>query len=473
MNGPRLKAGVTVEKEARPRAIVDNTMRLTAADDANIDLPPVVRERITALQDQSEKLIGWIQLAIVILFGVLYGLSRQVAPGAVPMGTAIWLLTPAAIGLYFIATVVRLIMAYRIRMGFWLLAGSIAIDMALLYGLIWSFHLQYMQPASFYLKAPTQQYVYIFIALRALRFEVQYVVLAGAAAALGWVVMIGYVLFADPHSNMITRNYVEYLTSNSILVGAEIDKIITIAAVTTILAFAIHGARRMMTQAAREGFAQENLSRFFAPEIAQHISRSGDAISAGDGEAREAAILNLDVRGFTALASSASPQEVMNVLADYQRRMVPIIQRHGGAIDKFLGDGIMATFGATRPLADYAARAMAALEECMGVAAEWTAEQAAQGRSSLAVNGALASGRIIAGAVGDATRLEYTVIGDAVNLSAKLEKHNKVQGCRALALKETYDTACSQGYEPRGQHQTLRGVMVGGVSAPVDLVAVA
>jgi adenylate cyclase len=444
-------------------------MRLTAADDANRDLPPAVRARITALQDQSEKLIGWIQLAIVILFGVLYGLSRQ----TVPMDTAVWLLTPAAIGVYFVATVIRLILAYRIRMGFWLLAGSIAIDMALLYGLIWSFHLQYMQPASFYLKAPTQQYVYIFIALRALRFEVQYVVLAGAAAALGWVAMIGYVMLADPANAMITRSYVEYLTSNSVLIGAEVDKIITIAAVTTILAFAIHAARRMMTQAVTGGIAQENLSRFFAPEIAQHISRSGDAISAGDGEARDAAILNLDVRGFTALASTASPQEVMSVLAGYQRRMVPIIQRHGGAIDKFLGDGIMATFGATRPLEDYAARAMAALEECMEAASAWSAEQAALGRPPLTINGALASGRIVAGAVGDATRLEYTVIGDAVNLSAKLEKHNKVQGCRALALKETYDAACAQGYEPRGQHRALKGVMVGGVSVPVDLVAVA
>jgi adenylate cyclase len=443
-------------------------MRLTAADDANQDLPPAVRARITSLQDQSEKLIGWIQLAIVILFGVLYALSRQ----TVPMGTAIWLLTPAAIGVYFVATLIRLVMAYRIRMGFWLLAGSIVIDMALLYGLIWSFHLQYMQPASFYLKAPTQQYVYIFIALRALRFEVQYVVLAGIAAALGWLAMIGYVLLADPENAMITRSYVEYLTSNSILVGAEIDKIIAIAAVTTILAFAIHGARRMMTLAMREEHASENLSRFFAPEIARHISRSGAAISAGEGEAREAAILNLDVRGFTALASSASPQEVMGVLADYQRRMVPIIQRHGGAIDKFLGDGIMATFGATRPLDDYAARAMAALEECMGAAADWSAEQAALGRPQLTVNGALASGRIVAGAVGDATRLEYTVIGDAVNLSAKLEKHNKVAGCRALALKETYDAACAQGYVAGGQIRVLREVTVGGVATPVDLVAV-
>jgi len=229
----------------------------------------------------------------------------------------------------------------------------------------------------------------------------------------------------------------------------------------------------MMTQAVTGSHAQENVSRFFAPEIARHISRSGDVISAGDGEAREAAILNLDVRGFTKLASMASPQEVMAVLADYQRRMVPIIQRHGGAIDKFLGDGIMATFGATRPLEDYAARGMAALEECMSAAAEWSAEQQAAGRPSLTINGALASGRIVAGAVGDATRLEYTVIGDAVNLSAKLEKHNKVQGCRALALKETYDAALAQGYQPQARHQALSGVSVGGVAAPVDLVAMA
>jgi len=179
------------------------------------------------------------------------------------------------------------------------------------------------------------------------------------------------------------------------------------------------------------------------------------------------------VRGFTKLASTASPQEVMSVLADYQRRMVPIIQRHGGAIDKFLGDGIMATFGATRPQSDYAARGMAALEECMEAAAAWSAEQAAAARPPLTINGALASGRIIAGAVGDETRLEYTVIGDAVNLSAKLEKHNKVEGCRALALKETYDAACAQGYQPRGEHRALANVEVGGVATPVDLVAVA
>jgi adenylate cyclase len=272
---------------------------------------------------------------------------------------------------------------------------------------------------------------------------------------------------------MITRDFVHYMTSNSILLGAEFDKIITILAVTVILAFAIHGARRMMTQAVTGSHARDNLSRFFSPEIARHISRDGHQLNAGEGEAREAAILNLDVRGFTKLAAMASPQEVMGVLADYQRQMVPIIRAHGGSIDKFLGDGIMATFGATQAQEDYAARAMRALEECMQAAADWSTAQAAEGRPALAVNGAVASGRIIAGAVGDETRLEYTVIGDAVNLSAKLEKHNKVQRCRALALKETYDAALAQGYRPQAECRVLSGVEIAGVATPVDLVVMA
>jgi adenylate cyclase len=109
----------------------------------------------------------------------------------------------------------------------------------------------------------------------------------------------------------------------------------------------------------------------------------------------------------------------------------------------------------------------------MQAASTWVEEQQRQGRPALRINGAVASGRIIAGAVGDETRLEYTVIGDAVNLSAKLEKQNKVIGCRALALKETYDAALVQGYRPQAEHRSLMQVSVGGVVAPVDLVAVA
>ena len=86
-------------------------------------------------------------------------------------------------GVYFFFTVLRLALAYRGSVGLLILYISIVLDMCLLLGLIWSFHLQYEQPPSFYLKSPTLLYVFIFIALRALRFEARYVVAAGIVAA--------------------------------------------------------------------------------------------------------------------------------------------------------------------------------------------------------------------------------------------------------------------------------------------------
>ena len=105
-----------------------------------------------------------------------------------------------------------------------MLVISVAADVGLLMILNWSLHIQYMQPASFYLKAPIMLYVFIFIALRALRFDPAFIVAAGTMAALGWLCLMLYALFAVPGDAMITRDYVQYVTSNSILVGAEVDK---------------------------------------------------------------------------------------------------------------------------------------------------------------------------------------------------------------------------------------------------------
>ena len=82
-------------------------------------------------------------------------------------------------------------------------------DISLLMALIWSFQIQYMQPVSFYLKAPTMIYVFIFIALRALRFEPRFILIAGATAIVGWLFLVLYVILSVPEDPMITRNYVK------------------------------------------------------------------------------------------------------------------------------------------------------------------------------------------------------------------------------------------------------------------------
>ena len=153
--------------------------------------------------------------------------------------------------------------------------------------------------------------------------------------------------------------------------------------------------------------------------------------------------------------------------------MVAIIQRHGGAIDKFMGDGIMATFGAAISTETYAADALRAVDDIMAAADGWNAARAAAGLPVLRVGAAVSVGRIIFGAVGDETRLEYTVIGDAVNRSAKLEKHTKAEIVRALSDVAAFETAERQGYAASGTPERRPARAIEGIDEPVDIVVLA
>jgi len=430
------------------------------------DIPRHLRDAIDQQEAQSERLISWIQLGVVIAFAVLYALSRRSVP-------TFSLITPGVIALYFVLTVVRVVMAYRIRLTFWLLVGSIIFDMSLLFGLLWSFHIQYEQPAAFYLKAPTLLYVFIFIALRALRFEVRYILLAGLAAALGWLFMIGYVLWTDSAGQIITRDYIHYMTTNSILLGAEFDKIISILMVTGILAVAVFRARRLLFRAVVDARATANLSRFFDPNIAERIGRDTDALASVAGEIRDVAILMLDIRDFTGIAAALPPRDVLTILTEYRNRMLPAIEDNGGSIDKFLGDGIMATFGAVTSLGNSAASACNALMDALSSADSWSEELVNRGYPRLIVSGAVSKGSVVCGVVGDQARLEYTVIGDAVNLVAKLEKENRKLSTRGLVTIEAYEAAVAQGLRPDASHRHINQFAIEGIARRKDIVALA
>ena len=429
-----------------------------------------VSQRLTVAigeqQDASERLIGWIQLAVVITFGTLYVVSPKTYSDQARIVPV-----PYALAAYFCFTLLRLFLAYRGRLRAWMLLLSVVVDMALLLGLIWSFHIQYNQPPSFYLKAPTLLYVFIFIALRALRFEARYIILAGLVSAAGWGLLIAYVIYSQPEDPMITRNYITYLTSNSILIGAEFDKIASILVVTGILAVAVHRGRRLLVRSVVEHAAARDLSRFFSPEIAEQITTSDHVIQAGEGEARDAGILMVDIRGFTRLAQKIPARDVIALLAEYQARLVPVIQSHGGSVDKFLGDGILATFGASSPSETYAADALKAADAVLAAAAGWADERKSVEQTPLRIGASVATGRVVFGAVGDATRLEYTVIGDAVNLAAKLDKHSKAEKCRGLTTLSTLKAAESQGYEPPAARKILKARKIEGVTKSLDLVA--
>ena len=422
-------------------------------------LPARVREVISREQESSEILIGWIQLGVVLTFAALYYLSPKPA-GANPMIAP----EPWVIAVYVLFTLIRLALSYQRRLPNWLLYVSVVMDMSLLLALIWSFHIKYGQPASFYLKVPTLLYVFIFISLRALRFEVRYVLIAGGVAAGGWLLMVLYVVTVDPDNPMITRNYVEYMTSNSVLLGAEFDKVISMLMVTAILAVAIARARHLLVESVVESSTARELSKFVPQEVARQAKAGEAHMQAGQGEVREATILFTDIEGFTTISEAMTPTELIATLNEYFAVVSTPIIEHGGVINQFQGDAILATFNIPGILPDHAAQAVRAALAMQDALKDRHFADGIDLRSRVGIN----SGEIVGGLVGSGDRLGYTVHGDDVNLAARLEQMNKDYGTRIIVSERTCELAGPSAFN----FKKLGTTNVRGRKAPVVIYTV-
>ncbi|GHB19223.1 adenylate cyclase [Pseudovibrio japonicus] len=430
------------------------------------ELPLRVRREVARQEAASERLIGIVQLGVIIFFAILYAIAPRAE------GSTGFNFVPLALSCYLVFTLVRIYVSFKTMLPVWYLVLSILADVALLVGLIFSFHIQYDQHPAFYLKAPTLMYLFLFIALRALRFDPRYVILTGVFGALGWLGLVYYALMYDGGTTVVTRNYVEYLTGEAVLIGAELDKLIIILSVTALLALSILRARRTFFSAIRQKNAVKDLSRFFTPEVANSIVESESSLSAGTGEIRDVAVLLVDIRSFTKTAAKLPPEATMRVLSLYQQKAAKVILGEGGKIDKFLGDGILATFGAVSDSETYAADALRAGVELAHILEEESADLEAAGwPMKFEIGVGVAAGPVSVGVVGVRDRLEFTVIGDAVNRAAKLEAANKVQATRFLTDGATYSMALRQGY--KGNMLDLKSECVAGINGKVDLVALA
>jgi adenylate cyclase len=430
-------------------------------------VPARVARAIEAQRERGEILTSWVQAGILVVFASLYFLAPSTSPVALLMRPVPW-----ALAFYAVFTAIRLHLAYGRRIGPVMRTASVLVDMTLLTVTIWSFHLEYGQPAAFYLKAPTFTYFFIFVALRALSFSPGQVLLAGGAAAVGWMALLGYALAEPGAIDLVTRNYVEYMTSAKILIGGEIDKVISLLLVSALLAIAVARARQLLERAVAEQAASSQLARFFPPEVAEALMTADELLRPGEGESREAAVMFVDLRGFTKLAAVLEPRALIGLLGEYQHVAVPTIQKHRGSITTYLGDGIMVTFGATRPSATYAADALRCAEELLDRLGAWGEQRRVRGLPAPGIGLGIEVGPVICGAIGEEGRLEYAVIGDPVNRAAKLQNHTKVEAVHALTTRAARDRALSQGYSAERARRMLPGREVAGVSGGVDVIAI-
>lgn len=425
-------------------------------------LPPAVENALLRDRRSSELLVCFAQFGAIVFFAGFYAITPKAFPEDVPFEPV-----PVALVLYSVFTLFRLILVLRDHLSGWLIGLSVTVDITVLMTTIWSFHLQYQEPPTIYLKAPTLLYAFILISLRVLRFEPVWILLSGALVIAEWVVLVIYALAMTPNAE-VTKSFAIYASSGSILIGAEVDKLLSVAIVTAVLTIAAVRARRLLVHAVTEDHAVAQLSRFFTPEVASDIRFTSEKLNPGDAVLRDAAVMMVDLRSFTKISSRLSAEDAFTLIAQYQNRIVPVIRRHGGSIDKYLGDGIMATFGAAKHSSTFSADALSAQVAILDAVESWSADRKQSGEEAVAVGCAVATGPMLCGVIGVSDRLEWTVIGEAANLAAKLEKHCKAAQVSALATSAALRLAHEQGMEDAGW-TLLPSQEVLGVEGAVDL----
>ncbi len=192
-----------------------------------------------------------------------------------------------------------------------------------------------------------------------------------------------------------------------------------------------------MTSGLRQG---ERLRQLFGLYVSPEVARAAVKTGAGlGGELVNCTVMFSDIRDFTSLTEQMPPDELVDLINHYMAEMVSVIVRHGGVVTRFGGDSILAVFGSPlNPMHDHADRAVATAIEMRRALVSFNQAELIAGRPILENGIGIASGPVIAGNVGGKERIEYTVMGDAANLAARLEDLTKEAGYPILLSNETY-----------------------------------
>jgi adenylate cyclase len=225
-------------------------------------------------------------------------------------------------------------------------------------------------------------------------------------------------------------------------------------------------AYRYFVEDAEKRKVSRLFGRYVSRDVYKQLMAHPETAELGGGR-REMSVLFSDLRGFTSITEKGQPEELVRQLNEYFTAMVTIVFRNGGTVDKFVGDMVMALFGAPVDDVTHADNAVSTAVEMVRELGELNRRWAAEGRVQLDIGIGVNSGDMIAGNIGSSAIMSYTVIGDNVNLGARLESLNKEYRTRII-ISEATRSRLSKAYETR----PLGGVVVKGKTKPVEIFEV-
>lgn len=297
-------------------------------------------------------------------------------------------------------------------------------------------------PKTYLLKINIMPLMFICLVLTCLPGRPWYPLLFTLGSTAG---LLGAYLYAlqDP-STVVVERILESVLGPGANLGLVFNNLVLHLSSGLLLVVFLRRFQQTVVQASEAEHASAQLGRYFSPGLVPLIARSDTGFLQPGGRLQPVTILFSDIRGFTTLSEGLAPARVVALLSLYQEQMVQAIFEFDGTLDKFIGDGIMATFGTPTPGSEDSWRAVQAALSMQKRLTALNETLAQQGLPVLKQGIGVHAGPVIAGNVGTASRLEYTVIGDAVNTASLLESLCKQTGDVLLVS----DVVASEVREP-------------------------
>lgn len=209
--------------------------------------------------------------------------------------------------------------------------------------------------------------------------------------------------------------------------------------VLQVITMTIAYSYRFFLEGTKKEKIQNAMGKYISQDVMQKVVKNIDDLKLG-GKRANVTVLFADIRGFTSMSEKMSAEEVSVILNEYFTEIEPIIAKHNGVINKFIGDAVMAIFGEPIQDKNHAINAVKCADDMLKKVEELQVKWLREGKPKIEIGVGINTGEAFVGNIGSETRLEYTVIGDVVNLASRIEAYNKVYKTRLLISSTTYES---------------------------------